>query len=169
VTALRSDTVGSNNSADGSHALFHTTTGNDNTAAGDHALFNNTSGSSNIALGKGAGENLTTGSNNIDIGHAGVAGKSGKIRIGTKQAQKATFIAGIDGVTVAGGVDVIIDPNGQLGTMVSSERFKKEIKPMTKASEAIVALQSVTRSVMNTSLTPRASGSSGWWPRKWKR
>src|SRR6202040_1636657 len=50
----------------------------------------------------------------------------------------------ISGVTVAGGVGVIIDTNGHLGTVVSSERFKDEIKPMDKASEAILALKPVT-------------------------
>jgi hypothetical protein len=45
---------------------------------------------------------------------------------------------------VAGGVGVIVDINGQLGTVVSSERFKEAIKPMDKASEAILSLQPVT-------------------------
>ena len=39
---------------------------------------------------------------------------------------------------------MIIDANGDLGTMVSSERFKDAIQPMDKASEAILALQPVT-------------------------
>jgi hypothetical protein len=39
---------------------------------------------------------------------------------------------------------VVIDSQGQLGTMSSSCRFKKEIKPMDKASEAILALKPVT-------------------------
>jgi len=95
-------------------------------------------------LGFGAGTNLTTGSNNIDIGSAGVAGESNKIRIGTKGIQKATFVAGINGVTVANGVGVIINPQGQLGTVVSSARFKDRIKPMDKASESILALQPVS-------------------------
>ncbi len=34
--------------------------------------------------------------------------------------------------------------NGKLGTVVSSARFKDEIKPMDKASEAILALRPVT-------------------------
>jgi hypothetical protein len=38
----------------------------------------------------------------------------------------------------------VIDTNGQLGTVVSSERFKDEVKPMDKASEAILALKPVT-------------------------
>src|SRR6185436_13908346 len=34
--------------------------------------------------------------------------------------------------------------NGHLGTVVSSKRFKEEIKPMDKASEAILSLEPVT-------------------------
>jgi len=45
---------------------------------------------------------------------------------------------------VAGGVGVIVDSSGHLGTVVSSQRFKDEIKPMNKASEAILALKPVT-------------------------
>jgi endosialidase-like protein/adenylate/guanylate cyclase family protein len=66
------------------------------------------------------------------------------IRIGTVGTQNATFIAGISGVTVASGVGVIVNPQGQLGTVVSSARFKEAIKPMDRASEAILALQPVT-------------------------
>jgi hypothetical protein len=89
--------------------------------------------------------NLTTGSNNIYIGNLGSsASESGKIRIGTTGTQRATFIAGISGATVANGVGVIIDSNGHLGTVVSSERFKDSIKPMDKMSEAILALKPVT-------------------------
>src|SRR5439155_16003224 len=104
----------------------------------------NSTGSSNTALGFQAGLNLTTGSNNIDIGNKGKAGESQYIRIGTKGTHTHTLIAGISGVTVAGGVGVIIDTNGKLGTVVSSERFKESIKPMDKASEAILAIKPVT-------------------------
>ena len=38
---------------------------------------------------------------------------------------------------------VLIDSSGQLGTALSSRRFKKEIKPMDKASEAVLALKPV--------------------------
>ena len=120
------------------------TIGNGNTAIGLEALFNNTAGSDNIALGAGAGYNLTTGSNNIDIGNAGAANESNKIRIGTNGTHTNTFIAGISGVTVANGVGVIIDARGHLGTVVSSERFKEEIKPMDKASEVIFAFKPVS-------------------------
>jgi hypothetical protein len=38
----------------------------------------------------------------------------------------------------------LIDSDGQLGTMSSSRRFKHEIKPMDKASEAVLSLKPVT-------------------------
>jgi hypothetical protein len=58
--------------------------------------------------------------------------------------QTATYIAGISGATVPDGVGVIVDADGHLGTVVSSARFKAEIKPMDKASEAVLALKPVT-------------------------
>ena len=144
VNALFSNTTGGSNTASGVGALNFNTTGFFNTAIGDGALFNNTTGSGNIALGLSAGVNLTTGNNNIDIGNEGVAGEAKHIRVGTKGTHTHTFIAGISGATVAGGVGVIIDTNGHLGTVVSSERFKDEVKPMDKASEVIRALRPVT-------------------------
>ncbi|HSP64086.1 MAG TPA: tail fiber domain-containing protein, partial [Pyrinomonadaceae bacterium] len=55
----------------------------------------------------------------------------------------ATFIAGISGTAVAGAT-VVVDSNGQLGVLVSSQRFKDEITPMDKASETILSLNPVT-------------------------
>jgi len=144
VFALGNNIDASQNTATGFEALIFNTTGSSNTSVGYNSLSNNTTGSNNIALGASAGENLTTGSNNIDIGSAGVASESNAIRIGRKGTHEATFIAGISGVTVAGGVTVIVNGNGRLGTIVSAERFKEEIKPMEKASEAILALKPVT-------------------------
>jgi len=135
---------GSYSTADGLQALVSNTTGNYNTACGLNALFSNTTGSNNTALGSGAGGALTTGSDNIDIGHAGSAYDSAKIRIGTKPTHKNTYIAGIYGVTVPRGLAVIVDSSGHLGTNTSSARFKDAIKPMDKASEAILALEPVT-------------------------
>ena len=144
INALLNNTTGGNDTAGGVNALLHNTTGSFNTAEGLSALVNNTTGGGNIALGFAAGANRTTGSNNIDIGNRGVAAESSHIRIGTPGTHTNTFIAGINGVAVAGGVGVIIDSSGHLGTVMSSERFKDEIKPMDKASEAILALQPVT-------------------------
>src|SRR5205823_11880352 len=123
-------------------ALFSNRTGIGNTAIGASALQNST-GSSNIAVGSNAGANLTTGSNNIDIGNQGAAGDANTIRIGTVGTQSATFVAGIQGVAVTGS-PVVVNTGGQLGVARSSARFKEAIKPMDKASEAILALKPVT-------------------------
>ena len=138
------NSTGGKNTATGYSALSSNTTGNNNTATGYFALTSNQTGKYNIALGFSAGANLTTGNGNIDIGNLGVAGESGTIRIGTAGTQSNAYVAGISGVAVPGGVGVIIDTDGHLGTVVSSERFKDEIKPMDKASEAILALKPVT-------------------------
>ena len=141
--ALFNNTIGNNNTALGQIALNSNTTGNNNTALGQNALGNNTTGINNTALGKKAGFNLTTGDNNIDIGNPGVAGEGNTIRIGKQGTQTATYIAGISGATVADGVGVIIDTNGHVGTIVSSERFKDNVQPIGKASEAILSLEPV--------------------------
>ena len=142
--ALYSNTTGDTNTATGLDTLLNSTTGNGNTATGFNALSNNTTGNNNIALGAQAGTNLTTGSSNIDIGNNGVAGDSRTIRIGKHGLQTATYIAAISGATVPTGVAVIIDTTGHLGTTTSSARYKEAIKPMDKASEAILALKPVT-------------------------
>ncbi len=142
--ALGNNTTGNGNTATGLQALVANTTGFNNTATGQNALNSNSTGSSNIAIGSSAGINLTTGSNNIDIGNAGFFGESNTIRIGGNGTHNKTFIAGISGTTVPGGVGVIVGTNGKLGTVVSSARFKEAIKPMDKASEAILSLKPVT-------------------------
>jgi hypothetical protein len=166
--ALLFNTTGNSNTANGISALQNNTTGSFNTANGYHALLSNTIGSSNIALGRGAGRNLTTGDNNIDIGNPGIAGESNIIRIGRVGTQQATFIAGIRGDTVASGVGVIVGTDGQLGTISSSERFKEAIKPMDKASEAILALKPVTFHYKHK-LDPAGIRSLAWWPSKSKK
>ncbi len=146
VSPLFDNRSGTDNIAIGAQTMFLNLTGSHNTAIGDYALFANTSGDYNIALGDGTGTSITTGDYNIDIGANvfGLPGDSNTIRIGKTPNQVRTFIAGITGVTVARGVGVVIDTNGQLGTAVSSERFKDQIRPMDKASEAILALKPVT-------------------------
>jgi len=145
--ALFSNVIGNDNTAIGAAALFKNAIGDDNTAIGVAALFHNTFGSSNIAIGRSAGINLTTGDNNIDIGNEGVSGEENTIRIGGPLgiggAQPRTFITGISGTAVAGAA-VVVNSSGQLGVAASSVRFKQQIKPMDKTSEAILALKPVT-------------------------
>src|SRR6267142_2651012 len=144
--ALFSNTNAGRNTADGFQALSSNTTGGDNTACGTAALISNATGSNNVALGNNAGQNLTTGSNNIDIGAnvVGAAAEANTIRIGKSGVQSKTLIAGIYGKTAANGVGVIVGSNGQLGTVLSSVRYKEAIRPMDETSEAVLKLKPVT-------------------------
>jgi hypothetical protein len=166
--ALLRNTIGSTNTATGGGALFSNTTGNNNTATGFSTLSANmtgngntaigrsaltiTTGSGNTALGANAGSALTTGNLNIDIGAdvIGVAGESNTIRIGANLDEtpgaSACHVGGIYNQSVDPGTasSMAIDASGKLGTTVSSRRFKRDIKPMDKASEAILALKPVT-------------------------
>jgi hypothetical protein len=143
--ALFHNTGGSNNTATGFNALTNNITGNNNTAIGNYALEENT-GSGNIAIGYDAGVNVATTSNNIHIGNLGSAGDSGAIRIGTAGTQTTAFIAGILGVTTGNNdaVPVVIDSNGQLGTISSSRRYKEDIRDMGDSSSGLLRLRPVT-------------------------
>jgi hypothetical protein len=140
--ALFNNTSGSNNTADGAAALNSNTEGDANTGVG-YALISNTTGRNNIAVGYLAGFYLTTGDYNIDIGNQGVPDEASTIRIGDSN-QTATYIAGISGQTASGGAAVYVNSDGKLGTSTSSKRFKEDIQPMDKASEAILALRPVS-------------------------
>jgi hypothetical protein len=166
--ALLFNTTGSNNSALGYQALYKNKTGGQNTASGVNALYSNvgnyntatgyealyhhTSGTYNIALGWQAGFALTTGSHNIDIANPGestdgLAADSGVIRIGTLMPtalQTLTYIAGIYDNTSVSGLAVVIDSDGQLGTVSSSERFKTAIAPMGSNMTKLQQLRPVT-------------------------
>ena len=143
--ALFSNTTGNANTASGITSLQQNTTGSNNTAGGAFALSSNTTGIANIGIGFGAGQNLTTGSDNIDIGNDGAVGEANTLRIGTSPQQTRAFIAGIYGVTTgAAGVAVLVDSNGQLGTISSSRRYKDDIADMDAASSALMKLRPVT-------------------------
>jgi len=126
AAALTKVTSGSNNTSVGQSSTFYCTTGIKNTAIGSDALQNVVSGGYNLALGNNAGFNLTTSdSDNIYLMNSGTAGDNNEIHIGTQGTgngqQNKCFIAGIYNTTPAGGNDgnVIIDSNGQLGTIAA--------------------------------------------------
>jgi hypothetical protein len=124
--ALRSNTTGSFNTAHGAAALENNVTGSANAAFGLSAL-NNATGSSNTALGFAAGANATTGTYNVFLGASvfGAAADTNTMRLGLPYdnangtGQNRTFIAGIAGtVLTTPAVQVFVDANGQLGTLV---------------------------------------------------
>jgi hypothetical protein len=148
TAALELNETGSNNTATGAFALFNNITGDNNTALGFDALQANITGTGNTALGGGAlGTN--TGSNNTAVGFlAGLAVSTAShvICIGTSgnDVSNSCFTGNIFGSTSSNGVAVLVNSNGRLGTMTSSARFKDEIKPIDKASEALFALKPVS-------------------------
>jgi len=150
IQALLSNASGGNNTAIGGNALFTNTDGHDNTAAGLQALSSNTTGNANTAVGRNALVSNITGNGNIALGiSAGsdVTDASHVICIGHVGANvdNSCFIGNVRDAQIGNdAIPVMIDSFGKLGTTVSSRRFKKEIQPMAKASEAILALKPVT-------------------------
>ena len=162
--ALSALTRGTNNTAMGSGALLQATEAQYNTALGGAALFSNivgggntavglnslvfTSGSWNTAVGANAGSAATTGSFNIYLGTNtyGVAGESNTMYLGKVGTQTKTLIAGVRGITTvnANAIPVMIDSDGQLGTVSSSIRFKEDVQNMADASRGLFALRPVT-------------------------
>jgi len=142
-------TGGVENTATGFQALNHNTEGDNNTATGDGALFSNTSGNGNTAIGVGALGSNTTGSGNIGLGSVAgdnVITANSVICIGTgigENVSNSCYIGHIWDES-GGSQAVYVNSDGKLGAQVSSRRFKDEIRPMERASEAIYGLKPVT-------------------------
>jgi hypothetical protein len=124
ASALANHTTGSNNTAIGREALLNDTTGESNVAIGRSALVNNTNGVTNIAIGTDSGGSVTTASNVVCIGFG----------VGGANVDETTWIGNIFGVTTQSGATapVIVSADGQLGTLVSSERSRKTSPPWRK-------------------------------------
>ena len=164
--ALLNNTTGNDNTATGRQALINNTTGGSNTAIGESALFNNIDGGVNTGIGVNVLQNNMHGHNNTAIGVNALGGSStGNFNIGLgsnagvnvtsasnvicigadgNNVDNACYIGQIFGATSSGGTAVFVNSNGRLGNATSSRRFKEEIKPMDKASEALLALKPVT-------------------------
>ena len=140
------------NTAVGFGALQVNVDGDGNVAIGDETMIN-ADAAFNTAVGFQAGQNLVASGENIYIGDtartldntgAAPGDESGVIRIGSLfSGTTACFINGIFG-NLTPGTAVFINAAGQLSTTLSARRFKKDIHPMDKTSEAIYSLTPVT-------------------------
>jgi hypothetical protein len=139
--SMHSVDSGSANTAVGASSLYMNNSGSNNTALGWGALANN-EGSNNISIGYESGLNAETSANSIYIGNQGNVQDNGAIYIGSTQT--LTYVAGIYGTTTSEGVAVYINRNGQLGTVVSSQRFKDDIRDMSDASDVLFSLRPVS-------------------------
>ena len=148
--ALLSNTAGSYNTAVGRLTLSNNTLGNFNTGVGQLALFN-TIASGNTAVGYSALSSNTTGRTNTAVGYfagVNVTDALNVISIGSSggNVTNSTWIGNIYGATTQSAITapVVISDGGQLGTVASSERFKKDIAAMDKTSESILSLRPVS-------------------------
>jgi hypothetical protein len=134
------NSTGDQNNAMGDDAMFFNMTGSFNTAVGDDALDNKVDGNSNVAIGDEAGTGLGPSVNNcIAIGVPG-AGTFATL-------DNTCFIGSIfdEPVSDPGTQEaVFVDQFNVVGIISSSRRYKHDIKPMDKASEAILALKKGT-------------------------
>jgi len=138
----------------GDAAGIQGTSGNYNTAIGYSAYATNSnpsSGSNNIAIGYEAGGNALSASNNILIGTRGSNSDNGIIRIGGNAtfgdpaSQSSFFASGVRGTTTgkSDAVSVVIDSNGQFGTVNSSRTLKRDIEEIGDTTQVVMGLHPV--------------------------
>jgi hypothetical protein len=139
--ALGANDNGNYNVALGEGPLQQQTTGDDNTAIGAFGLQNNSNGVQNTAIGSGAGLNVT-GDGNVCIGF-GVNGEVG--------VDNLTYIRNVNTFTqnFSAGVNDYVTvrlSDGRLGhtAVVSSRRYKEDIKPLATTSDGLYALKPVS-------------------------
>ena len=167
--ALWTNTLGSRNTALGSTTLYSNSSGFANVAIGNTAMQYNTTGAYNIAIGVDSMHNNISGNHNIEIGwQFGLSGpppgslgnyniylgdaigngvsESNVIRIGHPTNNLKTYIAAIRGKTTGNqdAIPVLIDSQGQLGTVSSSRRYKFDISDMSTATDDLMRLRPVT-------------------------
>ncbi|MGB8467388.1 MAG: tail fiber domain-containing protein [Candidatus Babeliales bacterium] len=136
----------SNNCVFGQGALPATNSGSANNCVfGYNAAANLTSGNSNIMIGAGAGNSQTGINGQIYIGSAGVfpTDVDNTLRIGDNITK--TYIGGINGVAVSSNIPVFISStSGQLGTVSSSRKYKKNIQDIDLQEIRLLDLRPVT-------------------------
>jgi hypothetical protein len=122
-----------------------------NTALGVSALGAVSTGTANLALGYNAGNAQTTGSDNVYVANAGVAGESGKIRIGAAGTHTDTYLAGtvratafvgdgagLTNVTCAGSGGSSVPPSAPDSRSVLNE-LQQQRRTITAQAEQLAA------------------------------
>ena len=155
--ALFSNVDGDSNNAVGFNSLGANFDGLFNNAMGFDAMADNVSGAGNVAVGDSAGAGVE-GDFNIYIGaFAGPApspapvAESETIRIGDV-FNTDCYIGGIFGATATGGLPVVVNSDGKLGTVpadsplalnevLKQQHLVKELKATSERQAAVIALQ----------------------------
>lgn len=143
--ASSANTLGARNVAVGRGTHASNTVGADNVAIGEGALDGASAGDRNIGIGWLAGNVPTTGSDSVFVKSLGTSSDGATIRIGDSLVTRA-FVSGIYGKATAlnDAVGVVVDGAGQLGTIVSSRRFKEAIAPLGDVVSLIQRLRPVS-------------------------
>jgi hypothetical protein len=144
--------VSNSNNAVGADALTNNLDGGFNNAMGVDALGDNASGSGNVAIGDSAGLG-NEGSFNIYVGFGvtGTGTESNTIRIGDTQDTDC-YVGGIFGATATGGLPVVVNSDGKLGTvpadsplsmnqLLKQQQVVQALKTTTERQAAVIALQ----------------------------
>ena len=155
--ALFSNVDGDSNNAVGFNSLGSNFDGLFNNVVGFDAMADNVSGAGNVAVGDSAGAGVE-GDFNIYIGaFAGPApspapvAESETIRIGDV-FNTDCYIGGIFGATATGGLPVVVNSDGKLGTVpvgsplsmkeiLKERQVVQELKATTERQAAVIALQ----------------------------
>ena len=150
--ALFSNNDGDSNNAVGFNALGSNADGLQNNVLGFDAMADNISGSGNTAIGDSAGVGVE-GSFNIYVGWGVTPGanEDNTIRIGDP-LDTGCFIGGIFGETATGGLPVVVNADGKLGTVpagsplsmkeiLKERQVVQELKATTERQAAVIALQ----------------------------
>jgi hypothetical protein len=172
--ALGHNTDGAQNNAMGFFALGNSG-GAANTAVGDSAFMNSTTGSFNTIIGWQAGARMgvnVDGDDDIYIGATASPPASGTedgtIRIGDPGFISACYIAGISGASSPGGVPVMINGDGKLGTapagsplsmdnLLKQQQLVQQLNATTEKQAATIALQEAQIKSLTASLREQAA------------
>jgi hypothetical protein len=184
--SLFTNTTGANNHGSGAWALYYNVDGSYNAGSGYSALQTNTSGFGNTGTGSWAGYGNQTGNYNVSMGYyaglsqngsynitiganqTGSSGESNTTRIGYPfgggAGQNRTFVSGIRGTNVSGGLPVQVDAAGQLGNAQNGPYFtsagwvgvgvaapETKLQVSTGANEGIMIKSSTTQGILYTS------------------
>ena len=142
--ALYGNVSGYNNNAQGSYALSSNLIGYGNSAMGANALENLNTGLRNVAVGNNSGSYITSGEYNVDIGWgAGDPGGDESVDIGDAMYTQQAYVAGIATAQVTGAA-LMVESDGMLGVLSSSERFKTDIGSLLVDTDRLQHLRPVT-------------------------
>ena len=145
--AVSGNQSASNNCYIGYQSAENITSGSQNCGMGYQSLNLLNSGNYNSCYGYQSGISyVSSESSNICIGSLGTVGDNNVMRLGTTGTGNGevstTFVAGVNGVPVTG-TAVLCSTTGQLGTIVSSIRYKESVKCIDE-SVSVLGLRPVS-------------------------